>query len=254
MKIFEIVFSATGRTQKVVDIISSVFTEEKYKIDLSKYNPENKIYNLSKNDFCIVAVPVYGGRVPTPAANRLRNINGNGAKALLIAVYGNRAIDDCLLELKNILIEQGFQCSAAISAVAEHSMMPQFAHNRPDDKDVEILKKFAMQIKEKLENNTLSESIEVPGKEPYVKASSMPLKIKVNKNCIKCGKCARRCPVGAIPLDNPHTTDSKKCITCMRCIDECPQNARSLPPAVMSAVSIAMKSKFEGRKENVLYL
>ena len=236
MKIFEIVFSATGRTQKVVDIISSVFTEEKYKIDLSKYNPENKIYNLSKNDFCIVAVPVYGGRVPTPAANRLRNIN------------------DCLLELKNILIEQGFQCSAAISAVAEHSMMPQFAHNRPDDKDVEILKKFAMQIKEKLENNTLSESIEVPGKEPYVKASSMPLKIKVNKNCIKCGKCARRCPVGAIPLDNPHTTDSKKCITCMRCIDECPQNARSLPPAVMSAVSIAMKSKFEGRKENVLYL
>jgi hypothetical protein len=28
----EIVFSATGRTQKVVDVISSVFTEEKEKI------------------------------------------------------------------------------------------------------------------------------------------------------------------------------------------------------------------------------
>ena len=254
MKIFEIVFSATGRTKKVVDIISSVFTEEKQKIDLSEYNTENKIYNLSEDDFCIVAVPVYGGRVPTPAANRLRNINGNGAKALLVAVYGNRAVDDCLLELKNILIEQGFKCTSAISAVAEHSMMPQFATGRPDYKDKEDLEKFAMQIKEKLENNTLPDSIEVPGNFPYVKASSMPLKIKVNKNCIKCGKCAKRCPVEAIPFDDPSRTDNKKCITCMRCIEECPQHARSLPPTLMSAVSKAMKSKFEGRKENILYI
>ena len=94
----------------------------------------------------------------------MHNINGNGANALLVAVYGNRTIDDCLLELKNILTEQGFKCRAAISAVAEHSMMPKFATNRPDSKDQEELKKFALQIKEKLDNNTLSESVKVPGK------------------------------------------------------------------------------------------
>ena len=33
MNLYEIVFSATGRTQKVVDVISSVFTEEKEKIN-----------------------------------------------------------------------------------------------------------------------------------------------------------------------------------------------------------------------------
>ena len=66
----------------------------------------------------------------------MHNINGNGANALLVAVYGNRAIDDCLLELRNILTEQGFKCRAAISAVAEHSMMPKFAANRPDSKDI----------------------------------------------------------------------------------------------------------------------
>ena len=68
--------------------------------------------------------------------SNLKNIKSNGATALLIAVYGNRAIDDCLLELKNILTEQGFKCRAAISAVAEHSMMPKFAANRPDSKDI----------------------------------------------------------------------------------------------------------------------
>ena len=178
---------------------------------------------------CIVAVPVYVGRVPAPVVNRLLNINGNGANALLVAVYGNRAIDDCLLELKNILTKQGFKCRAAISAVAEHSMMPKFATNRPDSKDQEELKNFTLHIKEKLDNNTLSESVKVPGKMPYVKAANLPLKIKVNQ-------------------------DSIKCITCMRCISECPQNARSLPPALISVVSVAMKNKFKRKKENTLYI
>ena len=136
MNLYEIVFSATGRTQKVVDIISSVFGKEKNRIDLSELNSENKIYNILEDSLCIVAVPVYGGRVPAPVVNRLHNINVNGANALLVTVYGNRAVDDCLLELKNILTEQGFKCRAAISAVAEHSMMPKFATNRPDSKDI----------------------------------------------------------------------------------------------------------------------
>lgn len=254
MKFYEIVFSATGRTQKVVDIISSEFNCEKSKINLSDFNTENEIYNLTEDSFCIVAVPVYGGRVPLPAVKHLHNINGNGANAILVAVYGNRAIDDCLLELKNILTEQGFKCRAAISAVAEHSMMPQYGAHRPDVKDQEELKKFAVEIKEKFENKTLSDSVEVPGKIPYVKASNMPLKIKVNKDCIKCSKCAKNCPVNAIPFDNPTKTDSKKCITCMRCIDNCPKKARSLPNALMNVVSIAMKNKFEGRKDNMLYI
>ena len=74
MNLYEIAFSATGRTQKVVDIISSVFGKEKNRIDLSELNSENKIYNILKDSLCIVAVPVYGGRVPAPVVNRLHNI------------------------------------------------------------------------------------------------------------------------------------------------------------------------------------
>lgn len=89
---------------------------------------------------------------------------------------------------------------------------------------------------------------------PYVKAANLPLKIKVNQDCIKCRKCTKNCPAGAIPFDNRSCTNSKKCITCMRCISDCPQNARALPPALISVVSVAMKSKFKGRKENTLYI
>lgn len=103
---------------------------------------------------------------------------------MLIAVYGNRAIDDCLLELKNVLIEQEFKCKVAISAVAEHSIMPQFGADRPDDKDKNELISFAKQIKERLENNTLSENINVSGKMPYVKSSNLPIKIIITINKI----------------------------------------------------------------------
>ena len=84
------------------------------------------------------------------------------------------------IRIKNILTKQGFKCKAAISAVAEHSMMPQFATNRPDDEDRKELISFARKIKEKIDNNTLSESVDVPGKIPYVKSPNLPLKIKVN--------------------------------------------------------------------------
>lgn len=254
MKLYEIVFSATGRTQKVVDVISSVFGKEKNRIDLSELNSESKIYNISEDSFCIIAVPVYNGRVPIPAVNRLRNIYGNNANALLVAVYGNRAIDDCLLELKDILTEQGFKCRAAISAVAEHSMFTQFGSNRPDNNDKSELRKYARQIKEQLENDTLPISVNVPGKHPYVKTPNLPLKIKTNQNCTKCDKCAKECPVRAIPFDNPKHTDSKKCITCMRCISNCPQKARALPPVLVSVAGVVMKNKLGGYKKNALYI
>lgn len=61
-----------------------------------------------------------------------------------------------------------------------HSMMPQFATNRLDDEDRKELISFARKIKEKIDNNTLSESVDVPGKIPYVKSPNLPLKIKVN--------------------------------------------------------------------------
>ncbi len=69
MKIYEITFSATGRTQKVTDIISSVFEGDKTRVDISNPNFKDKIYEISQDSFCIVSVPVYNGRVPTPAVD-----------------------------------------------------------------------------------------------------------------------------------------------------------------------------------------
>ena len=103
--------------------------------------------DLSEGDICLVSVPSYGGRVPAIAIDRLKMITGNGAKAVLNCVYGNRAWEDTLTELQDTLEGQGFTCFAALATVAEHSIFRQFATGRPDEIDKAELIEMAAKMR-----------------------------------------------------------------------------------------------------------
>ncbi len=253
MKIYNIYFSPTGGTKKVTDILCSVWEEEKQEIDLAVFGADYKRYTFEKEDICIVGVPSYGGRVPKAALDALGQMNGRGARAVLAAVYGNRAYDDTLLELREALTGAGFHCTAAIAAVAEHSVMRQFGAGRPDEADRAELQGFAGSIKEKLEKQDREGEVKVPGNKPYRSYNGIPLKPKANRSCTKCGVCAEKCPVGAIARLNPSETDKETCISCMRCISVCPQKARGVNNIMLKAAAAKMKKTCSGRKENEIF-
>jgi len=48
------------------------------------------------------------------------------------------------------------------------------------------------------------------------------------KKCVKCGLCAKKCPMNAITLKPYPVVDKKKCIRCFCCMEVCPQHALSL--------------------------
>lgn len=252
MKNYMIHFSPTGGTKKVMDILTKEFLISQ-EIDLCKTDFNGSEFKFEKKDICFIGVPSYGGRVPKTVIERLKEMNGNDARAVLVIVYGNRDYDDTVLELKNEVTVCGFQVKAAVAAVAEHSIMRQFGTGRPDAADEKELLEFSKKIRTSLEKQALTQC-EVPGNYPYKEYNGVPMKPKGNNNCSHCGTCADLCPVGAIPKDNPASVDKNACISCMRCISVCPRHAREVNKLALMAASKKLNKVCSGRKRNQLFI
>lgn len=249
-------FSPTGGTRKATEIIGRAIDPQAVEIDLSKTQAEGLPLELGRDEVLLAAVPVFGGRVPAIAIERLKGITGHDTPAIPVVVYGNRDYDDALLELKSALESNGFRPIAGIACIAEHSIMHVYATGRPDAADEQVLKQFASQIVDKLKlvKGGIPAPIEVKGNPDYKPYNGVPLKPHATRACNRCGTCAALCPVGAIPLDNPQKTDTEKCISCMRCIAVCPHQARQVSKLKVALSIQMLKKACEVRKEPELFI
>ena len=84
MNVVEIVFSPTGGTEKVANIIGVHWSSNAVRIDLSDSKIDFTKCNIEKDDMVLVAMPSFGGRAPAVAIERLKQIRGNGAKCTLV--------------------------------------------------------------------------------------------------------------------------------------------------------------------------
>lgn len=219
-------------------------------------NPVSKLTDitLGEDDFALIAMPVYGGRIPVLAMEQLKStVKPNNAKCAVIAVYGNRAYDDALLEMYKTCKDMGFRVVAAVGAVAEHSIIRKYGAGRPDAEDVAELKGFGAKIMEAIEQGTAVEESIIPGNFPYKKPGAGPYPT-ADKSCSGCGKCAAECPVGAIPEDDLRKVNKDLCISCMRCVSVCPQETRSIGTLMHGAIALAIKKGCAERKNNELFI
>ena len=208
--------------------------------------------DIHEDDLALIAMPVFAGRVPALAVERLRMVKPNGAKCVVVAVFGNRAYDDALLEMLDVATEMGFRVIAAVAAVAEHSIIRKYGKDRPDADDEQTLRHFGADILNKAERDDSTMPL-VPGNHPYKKAGIVP-QPKGRRGCNRCGVCAKQCPADAIPLSDPKTVDTKKCISCMKCVSICPTGARSIGIIMNFLATQGLKKVCATRKENELYI
>ena len=252
MSIYSIYFSPTQGTKVITNTLAQEIGTYK-EIDLCEYTDPIPERSFSENDICLIGVPSYGGRVPRTAVERINGLKGNGASAILVVSYGNRDYDDTLIELYDVVKAQEFTCIGGVTAIAEHSIMHQFACGRPDTNDISQLKTFAKEIQGKIDASILTE-VQVKGNRPYKELKEVPFHPITSNLCTQCGLCAKLCPVRAIPFEAPNQTNGERCISCMRCIQVCPSKARHLDEQMLNMVSEKMKPLFEQRKENELFL
>lgn len=247
MKTYTILFSPTGGTAKAADAITRNWQAPEL-IDLTG---TDYTAALEADSLALIAMPSFGGLAPQLALDRLAGITANHAKCAIVAVYGNRAYDDTLIQMKDYAEQAGFQVIAAISAVAEHSIIHAYAAGRPHASDCEQLCAYGDQILAKASEEAAS--ITVPGNKPYKKAGSAMVP-KVGKSCTACGLCAKSCPAGAIDPANPRISDKSSCISCMRCVSICPAKARSVSPIMTKIAALAIKEACSEAKQNELFI
>lgn len=252
MNIYVISFSPTGGVQKAADLLAGALGGGAQQIDLCACGTDFSKFSLQTDDLAVIAAPAYGGRMPAVAAERLACIRANGARAVLMAVYGNRAIDDTLLEMQDVAAEAGFACIAGVSAVAEHVFAREYGAGRPDAADAETLRAYAERIRARLAQGGAAPAL--PGNRPFRSFGGTPIKPLPGDSCVKCGHCAQLCPAGAISADDPADTDAQKCISCMRCTVVCPAGARKADPAPLAAIAEKLRPACTGRREYELYI
>ena len=245
-KTYAIYFSPTFTSKKSAASIARGLEGELTEIDLTLDNSIEEM-TFDRHDVVVFGFPVYGGRIL-----RLKKFTGDHTTCVITVTYGNRHYDDALLELFDVVKEQGFIPIAGAALVGQHT----YGHiqvGRPNKDDTYSDVLFGSLVRLKIRDDNFS-FVSVPGKYPYCKGVSKgKFHPETNETCQKCKICVEKCPVHAISDDCKTISDA--CISCFRCIKICPAHAKNMDnDKSYQEFAEAFSKKLEEPKKNDYFI
>jgi NAD-dependent dihydropyrimidine dehydrogenase PreA subunit len=252
-------FSATDVSKKYAKAMGKALEKPvvEYDFTLLKDRDPSKAPSLGKEDLMILSLPVYGGRVPTVCLDYLMNLKGSETPCILVATYGNRAVDDALVEMEDIVSKCGFIVVGACAVVGRHSFSDEIAGKRPTKEDLQGAAEFAKMVAKK--NSVKLATGVIPGNRPYKEKSTSPNTImpKTLDTCINCKVCAKKCPNKVIDFDDPRkmVKDASACLRCNSCVVRCPVHAKYFDdPTYLGIVKKCIEAFGKPDKQNAYYM
>ena len=140
--VWAVYFSGTGTTEKVATHLAKSLAEQlgaQYRAH-DYTTPAGRVeLTFGPEELVVLGTPVYAGRVPNLLMPYVRDhIKGNGTLGVPVVLYGNRNYDDGLIELRNLMRDNGFHPVAAGAFVGEHAFSRILGAGRPDGEDMAL--------------------------------------------------------------------------------------------------------------------
>lgn len=243
-RVWAVYFSATGTTKRLVTAVADNLSQ-KFGVPCESFDftlPEERKApkRFEADDLVVFGTPVYAGRVPNILLKYLMTLEGGGAAAVPLVLYGNRDYDDALIELRDVLEKTGFHTLTSGAFIGEHSFSDVLAAGRPDRQDMEKAQVFAELTYEKaaaITNIQDASPVAVKGTPAPYRGYYQPrdrkgtpvdirkVKPLTGDTCTDCKLCSAVCPMGSISHDDVRIYTGI-CIKCGACIKKCPVQAR----------------------------
>ena len=204
-------YSATGTTRTVVcraaEAAARVLNVPWREVSFTTPGERAAQLNFADGDLVICGSPTYAGRLPNKLAPEFRaKWQGNGAAAVAVVTFGNRAFDNSLAELTDLLKQNGFRVLGAGAFVCRHAFTDALAADRPNSDDLALAEELGAAAAEKAASDAPGADVSVPGnpEAPYyiprgvdgAPAKFLPAKAQVKRElCTGCGRCVAKCPI-----------------------------------------------------------
>lgn len=233
------VFSGTGNTKKACDIYKHEF--EKNDVETTLYTVKKGFENLpDPNNFDYVgfAYPIHGFNAPYIMLDLAKALpKANGTKQYFVVKTSGEPLkinNVSSIRFNDIMKKKGYSPMSEYHYVMPYNMI--FRHT--DEMTVKMkntldnlapieAREVICGVEHKLSKVPFGRFVAwvVRIEQPAMKVNGRFFKVDGDK-CIKCGACAKNCPVGNIKMDeNGKFSFGGDCVMCTRCSFNCPTNA-----------------------------
>ncbi len=264
-RVYALYFSPAGATRSLTVTLANALAESfgvpMEVVDITFPPAREETQSFAAGDLVVCGSPTYAGKLPNKLLPYWKErLAGNGALAVALVSFGNRAFDNSLAELCACLDADGFHTVGAGAFACRHVFSDTLAAERPDKDDFEELAKFGAAVATRIARaNEPPAPPAVPGDAdaPYYVPKGLDgepknflkAKPKVTDECMQCGVCAALCPMGSIdPTDAANVPGI--CIKCHACVRECPVGARYFDDEAFLSHKAMLERDFTRRAES----
>ena len=239
MKPFLIIyFSGVGNTKFAAEQIKSCAD----RIPAEIYSVEKMPCNFKFDDYSavIIGTPTYHSEPAKPLMKFLEEVKTSRKIPAFIFTTCGLYSENCLRILAKECLKHGiipihsasYRCSATDGMLLAPFMKWWFENEKNLQGKIKndfsiFISKLKSHSKADIPESKWYAPLNYPNK-MLGKAVTFPIYLQKEK-CIKCGKCERNCPQGAISAIGGYPVINRKaCINCYRCIHHCTESALSL--------------------------